>query len=131
VKPLELRVRDEEHPNSVDLTPKLQKTPTATRAGTSTWQSPRAATEEGKSQNTTENPPVKHVHVDEVPSTADLLPKKQKNPSTMHNGTAAIQKTTFKTRTGLRILCGTREHSEKPNHCRSTPKKKRNLELKD
>jgi hypothetical protein len=57
-----------------------------------------------KSRTTTENPPVKHVHIDEDPSTVDLLPKKQKNPSTMHNGMATIHKTTFKTETGRRIL---------------------------
>jgi hypothetical protein len=95
VKPPEMRVRGEEDPNSVDLTPKLQKIPTATHTGTGSWWSPAAATAAGKSWTKTENPLVKHVHVDEDPTTADLLPKKQKNPSTMHNGAAAIHKTTF------------------------------------
>jgi len=38
--------------------------------------------------------------VDEDPSTIDLLTKKQKNSSTMHNGESAIHKTTFKIGTG-------------------------------
>jgi hypothetical protein len=73
----------------------------ATRAGIGAWRSPAAATAAGKSWTTTENPSVKHMHVDEDPSTVDLLPKKQ---STMHNGATAIHKTTFKTETGRRIL---------------------------
>jgi hypothetical protein len=90
----EVCVRGEEDPNSADLTPKIQKTPTATHSGTGAWQSPAAATAAGKSRTMTENPLEKHVHVGEDPSTVDLLPKEQKNPSTMHNGAAAIHQTT-------------------------------------
>jgi hypothetical protein len=114
VKPPEVRVRNEEDPNSANLTPKLQKTPTATHSSTSAWRSPAAATAAGKSRTTKENPPEKHVHVGENPSTVDLLPKKKKNPSTMHNGAAAIHKTMYKTGAGRQSSGGTREHRKNP-----------------
>jgi hypothetical protein len=110
VKPPEVCVRGEEDPNSADLTPKLQKTPTATHSGSGAWQSPAAATAAGKSRTTTENPPEKHEHVSEDPSTVDLQPKEQKNPSTIHNGATAINKTTKKTGVGRQSSGGTREH---------------------
>jgi hypothetical protein len=124
VKPPEVRVRGEEDPNSADLTPKLQKTPTATHSGTCAWQSLAAATAAGKSRTTTENPPEKHEHVGEDPSTVDLLPKEQKNPSTIHNGATAIYKTTYKTGAGRQSSGETREHRKNPTTVELHPRRR-------
>jgi hypothetical protein len=124
VKPPEVRVRGEEDPNSADLTPKLQKTPTATHSGSGAWQSPAAATAAGKSRTTTENPPEKHEHVGEDPSTVDLLPKEQKNPSTIHNGATASNKTTNETGAGRQSSGGTREHQKNPTTVELHPRRR-------
>jgi hypothetical protein len=67
-KPTEWRVRGENDPTAIDLTPNLLDL---------TW--PRVAVPTtGKSPTMTEIPPVRHVHKEEGPKTLDLHPKKQK-----------------------------------------------------
>jgi hypothetical protein len=78
----------------------------------------------GKSRTTTENPPEKHEHLGEDPSTVDLLPKEQKNPSTIHNDATAINKTTNKTGAGQQSSGGMREHRKNPTTVELHPRRR-------